>query len=764
MVGFNTNTVDRVPARQAINTVEIFTENDFPTATGSGPATITLAADTTYLIRAIVTLPDNTVISLDDNTIVQGTNVEVSGIIGDVDAPMIETTGAIGVRFQMRDLAIQNLGNIAAGAESARITQNSSFTGGAELTRVTFRTAPVRIHSGLGVVFSRCGWLGGSSIIQGGDGGTGGLNLAINDLCTFNDQNVSVPNGLLQFAAGNITQTLGLRDTLFILAGAGTIGIVIDESPTFLDSLLFGAPVFVSLFSDHFAFKVENPDDVIRAEIVRTNFSGGGALFSCDPSVSSTKGITISAGFIFGVGISGKGDGKPFPGGNMIVTNDDGVGPGTIQLLDKLGNEEATALVVAFGGSGYSPSDVLTVVGGEFNTAATITVLTVSTGVILTAEITTGGSYNVLPTNDVLTTGAGDSLATFTLTFADLPPLETIAAPNNTVVGVTWHKGDMYSADATDLGFIYQHDGFSVGIDSNSPLTPIPGNVSDITFVGDNLVVCSSVDGLVRVFNNFSLTLLDSFESGFAAAGGITYDGINLIIKDNDSPTVNVMQGVSAVVQYSFEAEITGTSGRGMASIPGNGLLIADITNDVVDIYDHPVTFDHSSRTWQILESPNVTLSSDRGGSAFFSETPVQVDLSSVTAGDWTDIIGPNLFYFPFAQNEKCVLDDEINGELEWLGVRDTGRTLTAQATFNRSTAMGGVRTYQIAVCIDDIPINDSFATAVLEDAQAGDTFVTLTTLPISRDLVAGQRIRIQIRNITDQLDPRVTSSRISIT
>lgn len=91
----------------------------------------------------------------------------------------------------------------------------------------------------------------------------------------------------------------------------------------------------------------------------------------------------------------------------------------------------ATITLVA-GGTGYTANDELTVVGGTGD-AATIKVLTVNAGVILTAEILTVGSYTVEPSNAVAVTGGtGNNDATFDL---------------------TWHEGHVYGCiDST--GFI----------------------------------------------------------------------------------------------------------------------------------------------------------------------------------------------------------------------------------------------------------------------------------------------------------------------
>jgi len=89
------------------------------------------------------------------------------------------------------------------------------------------------------------------------------------------------------------------------------------------------------------------------------------------------------------------------------------------------GGVQATASAAMFiqtvsivnGGTGYAVGNVLTVVGGTVITAATLTVSSVSAGVITGVTVTTGGtSYTVLPSNPVSVTGGAGSGATFNVT------------------------------------------------------------------------------------------------------------------------------------------------------------------------------------------------------------------------------------------------------------------------------------------------------------------------------------------------------------
>lgn len=73
-------------------------------------------------------------------------------------------------------------------------------------------------------------------------------------------------------------------------------------------------------------------------------------------------------------------------------------------------------------GTGYTALDVLTVSGGTFTTATTMTVQTVNgTGKILTASFTAFGDYSVIPSNPVTFTGGTGTGATWDLDWATDP-------------------------------------------------------------------------------------------------------------------------------------------------------------------------------------------------------------------------------------------------------------------------------------------------------------------------------------------------------
>jgi hypothetical protein len=93
---------------------------------------------------------------------------------------------------------------------------------------------------------------------------------------------------------------------------------------------------------------------------------------------------------------------------------------------------EAVGLTVASGGSGHSPGDILTINGGTTTGGTILQVGTVDGGgAVLTASITTPGSYTALPTNPASSTSEGSGIgATFNMLWG-LLSIEVTAGGND---------------------------------------------------------------------------------------------------------------------------------------------------------------------------------------------------------------------------------------------------------------------------------------------------------------------------------------------
>jgi hypothetical protein len=91
---------------------------------------------------------------------------------------------------------------------------------------------------------------------------------------------------------------------------------------------------------------------------------------------------------------------------------------GGVQATASVGSMVNSAATIAGGGTGYTVGNVLTVVGGTpAGSSATLTVATVSSGVITSVTPTNFGQYTALPTNPVSVTGGSGSGATLNLTY-----------------------------------------------------------------------------------------------------------------------------------------------------------------------------------------------------------------------------------------------------------------------------------------------------------------------------------------------------------
>lgn len=84
-------------------------------------------------------------------------------------------------------------------------------------------------------------------------------------------------------------------------------------------------------------------------------------------------------------------------------------------------NYEAVAVEIVDGGTGYIVTDLLTVSGGTCEEQTTLTVTSVSGGVIDGVEITESGIYSVAPSNPVSVTGGTGTGATFNMTYEGIP-------------------------------------------------------------------------------------------------------------------------------------------------------------------------------------------------------------------------------------------------------------------------------------------------------------------------------------------------------
>ena len=333
----------------------------------------------------------------------------------------------------------------------------------------------------------------------------------------------------------------------------------------------------------------------------------------------------------------------------------------------------------------------------------------------------------------------------------------SIATPAADGNGITWAKGNLISCDpVTDT--IYVHAGFTTAITTSFAAPAL--NIRSLAFDGQNLISTDTVTGLVYIHDGISATILTSFSSASVTTlGGVAFDGVNVLVTDQIDGTTHVLEDFTGVTKYTFGPPSAAININDITISPG-GFVSVDTTGADIYKYDTPVTFDHSSRTWQIGATGGVLVeSSDRGGSNFETSNPLSGEDVTVVQNVWTDIAATNIAYGSLRGMEKCRLEDELNGAVLWTGTRHRGRQVIGQASFSRTGASADTA-YELAIVINGIVQRDSVVRTVL--ATTGE-FSTVQTLPITRILTDTNVVKNQIRNLTNTFLPEFVSAKMSI-
>ena len=347
----------------------------------------------------------------------------------------------------------------------------------------------------------------------------------------------------------------------------------------------------------------------------------------------------------------------------------------------------------------------------------------------------------------------------------------TITAPDTDVGPLAWLAGDLFSID-TLSGVVYKHQGFTGATSSvASPLS----NPTVIAFAGTQMLLCNATtfafcDVVYNVFGSLvSITIVSSFTSPTTNTFGIAYDGVNVLLGDLITNEVFLLASISESTQYSFSTPATAQKDIWVTfdfTLLGVGFVAIDETAKTFILYDHPVTFDRSSSSWEFtnISGAGVPDSSDRGGVGFTStEFPT---MNTLVPDEWTPISNSDTLdsikYSTFSETEKMVLSNESTGEIAWLSTRERGMAISTQVTIRRSNS-GGTANYEIAYEIDGVLIEDSIVFGAI---ASQNVILPMTTLPISRELTKGRKVRPVIRALSSgTIDtPGIGFSKVSIT
>ena len=240
---------------------------------------------------------------------------------------------------------------------------------------------------------------GGSPTISA-QGSDTNVPIQISGKGPFGFVNFSV-NGILrgQFGSSGAVE-LGLSAT----GGVGFRISAVTNQVNYLQAvggIATNAPVLSALGSD-----------TNISQVFQSKGTGAIDLAAGSSGVNISNGGTVTA-------ITGTNIGASYTSFPSVVISAPTTAGGVQATASVAGMISNNPVTVAAGGTGYTVGDTLTVVGGtSISGAATLTVNSVSGGVITAVFNLNFAGYTVLPTNPVSVTGGTGSGATFNLTYS----------------------------------------------------------------------------------------------------------------------------------------------------------------------------------------------------------------------------------------------------------------------------------------------------------------------------------------------------------
>ena len=228
-------------------------------------------------------------------------------------------------------------------------------------------------------------------------------------------------------------------------------------------------------------------------------------------------------------------------------------------------------------GTGYAVGDVLTIVGGTFTTAATITVSAASAGAITGINLTTTGTYTIAPSplSGIAVTGGHGTGATFTLVFgitavavatpgsgySAVPTIAITGAGAGTGAAVTVHMNTTASGNtiAVYSGRVWIANGRTVlftapnSYNDMSPVTyggsfvmtddTLKGNIARLYSANNYLYIIGGSS--INVVSNVTVTSPVTTSTGI-----ITSPGSTTFSNTNISPSIGTDMGYSIISYY----------------------------------------------------------------------------------------------------------------------------------------------------------------------------------------------------------------------
>ncbi|MEE9459763.1 MAG: hypothetical protein V3V84_08385, partial [Candidatus Bathyarchaeia archaeon] len=327
------------------------------------------------------------------------------------------------------------------------------------------------------------------------------------------------------------------------------------------------------------------------------------------------------------------------------------------------------------------------------------------------------------------------------LNFADFPIV--------TVVGNRYDLHVIFSFIDTEIQIeILDEDGTQIDI-----ITSTGTGTLIIPFISTSRLITVRWKNVSTVVNEVSVISALTVERGAVILLKGTTNEVQYTFT-MENPNLSSTRFPSGIAVLTESAEPTFAVDNGFVT----GAQPATATNSLFQVYDTSLTVDHSSPNWEMINNIGDTVieSSARGGSSFTDS--LASNNFAPTGGVFEDIQdgAVDIIYTAFTAREKCFLFDITNGMMKWTGVREKAQLLVGNLTLTSN----GVGTIEVAVVINGLVQNDSLVTLTYDNQSP---IQTLNTLPISRDLTAGDEIVVQANEAVGTTTWTVSAVHLSI-
>ena len=379
-------------------------------------------------------------------------------------------------------------------------------------------------------------------------------------------------------------------------------------------------------------------------------------------------------------------------------------------------------------------------------------------------------------TNDGINLIAVDTNSNLIRRYEELTDVfdDSVSTPQTDVIDVEWYRGRLLSLD--DDGNLWVHAvGFSASTTQSWTGVGQGEETLALATDGSNIFVAAGLQTIYTYARDVgdpdysvgsSLTgaqIATTVISTVTEIAGLAYDGVNWVILDDTGGNltdmkIHVMRGKSSVIQYSIDVPDGIT---GITVLNGQFVYVGNSTQSYVS--NGPLTFDHSSLTWEItnigtvLAANFIVESAARGGSNYSTlQTTIDsapgISISSSQRYEWVELSdsSDDLRYAPLAEQEKAGLyytDDtttsgEYNGTIEWRNPRTITRALNAAIEFGSENSD---ELFEIGIFVnDELVPGTNHRGASLGTSQS----TSVTTPTITRTMEADDLIQLKIRNL----------------